>query len=51
MNKLFFALMITFSLTALQASKEPPCNHESLDEAWGDNDSGKDDKHSSHHHH
>lgn len=55
MNKLFFALITLSSLAsfaALQASENPPCNHESLDEAWGDEgDKDKDDNHCGHHHH
>lgn len=50
MNKLFFALITLSSFAALQASNKPPCNHESLDEAW-DNEEGKDDNHCGHHHH
>jgi hypothetical protein len=51
MYKLLFALIALTSISTVQASHEPPCNHESLDEAWDDNVSGKDDNHCGHHHH
>lgn len=54
MKKLFIAFLAMTSMVSFSAfaSKEPPCNHESLDDAWGDEDTRtKDDNHCGHHHH
>lgn len=48
----FLTLSFITSFTAVHASHEPPCNHESLDEAWGGgSENDKDEGHHHHHHH
>jgi hypothetical protein len=55
MKNLFIAFLAISSITnftGLQASHEPPCNHESIEEALNNEDNkSKDDNHCGHHHH